>query len=180
MSGKSDLKLRYDNTGISVENGKATLYAGRADENNYYTNAALTTCNGDGTTHLMSFKYGYVEMRAKIPFGAPAFPSFWMKLLVNNGVHGEIDIFEHFCYNENGDTWIQSGIHKWYTEAGTHPLLTKVGDKAATNGMYVAADGDWHTYGLLWTPEKLEFICDGTVYHSIDITGSGFLTVVGF
>ena len=173
MSGKSDLELRYDDTGISVENGEATLYAGRVDENNYYTNAALTTCNRDGTTHLMSFKYGYVEMRAKIPFGAPAFPSFWMKSLVNNGVHGEIDIFEHFCYNENGDTWIQSGIHKWYTEAGTHLLLTEVGDKAAINGMNVAADGDWHTYGLLWTPEKLEFICDGTVYHSIDITGIG-------
>lgn len=165
MSAQDDLELRYDETGIAVADGSATLYAGRVDDNNYYTNASLTTCNRDGSTHLMSFKYGYVEMRAKIPFGAPAFPSFWMKSVIDNNMHGEIDIFEHFCYD--GDTWIQSGIHKWYLDDNeTHMLNNSIGH---TN---VPADGDWHTYGLLWTPEKLEFKLDGETYHTIDISAN--------
>lgn len=169
MAGQDDLELRYDETGATVKDGSAVLYAGRTGENTYYTNASLTTSNSSGSAHRMSFKYGYVEMRAKIPLGAPAFPSFWMKSLNNNGVHGEIDIFEHFCYI--GDKWIQSGIHKWY-ENGEHLLLTGVGDKAAIGGTNLS-DGGWHTYGLLWTPEKLEFICDGVTYHTIDITADG-------
>ena len=51
-------------------------------------------------------------------------------------------------------------------------MLTSVGDKAAIGGTNLS-DGGWHTYGLLWTPEKLEFICDGVTYHTIDITADG-------
>ena len=171
MNEKEDLELRYDETGIAVADGSATLYAGRVDENNYYTNAALTTCNTDGSIHIMSFKYGYVEMRAKIPLGAPAFPSFWMKSLPKDGVAGEIDIFEHFCYSDKGDNWIQSGVHKWYTDSD-HLLLDNINGKTAVDGMSLS-DGGWHTYALLWTPEKLDFICDGVTYHTIDITGDG-------
>lgn len=165
MSAQDDLELRYDETGINVDNDAATLYAGRVDADSYYTNASLTTCDRVGNTHLMSFKYGYVEMRAKIPFGAPAFPSFWMKSVINNDMHGEIDIFEHFCYN--GPQWIQSGIHKWYLDdSSTHIVNNSVGH------INVPADGNWHTYGLLWTPEKLEFKLDGTTYHTIDISAN--------
>lgn len=165
MSAQDDLELRYDETGINVDNGSANLYAGRINANKYYTNASLTTCDRVGDTHLMSFKYGYVEMRAKIPFGAPAFPSFWMKSVISNNSHGEIDIFEHF--SETGATWIQSGIHKWYLDdAKTHLVNT------AVNGINVPADGNWHTYGLLWTREKLEFKLDGKTYHTIDISAN--------
>lgn len=173
MSDKKDLEVDYTDKSLTVEDGSVTLYAGRNEEGSekeYYTNAALTTCNSDGSAHLMSFKYGYVEMRAKIPFGAPAFPSFWMKSLPVDGVHGEIDIFEHFCYE--GDRWIQSGIHKWNKNDSTHLLLKNVNGVNAIGGIEVS-DGEWHTYALLWTPEKLDFICDGVTYHTIDITGYG-------
>ena len=164
MQGQDDLEIRYDESAVSVDNGSVTLSSGRVDEDTYYTNASLSTAD------KMVFKYGYVEMRAKVPFGAPAFPSFWMQSAMkeDTSVMGEIDIFEHFC--NNGDDYIQSGIHKWYqNEAKDHVLNNTIGSHSF--GSEALAE-EWHNYGLLWTPEKLDFMVDGVVYHTISLTGN--------
>ena len=164
MKGRDDLEIRYDESAVSVNNGSVTLSSGRVDEDTYYTNASLTTSD------TMVFKYGYVEMRAKVPYGAPAFPSFWMQsaLIENPEVMGEIDIFEHFC--KTGDGYIQSGIHKWYKdEALTHILNNSIGSHSF--GSEALAE-EWHNYGLLWTPEKLDFMVDGVAYHTISLEGN--------
>ncbi len=164
MSAQDDLEIRYDETAVNVDGGSVTLSSGRVDESNYYTNASLTTSD------TMVFKYGYVEMRAKVPYGTPAFPSFWMKSasIIDPTVMGEIDIFEHFT--ESGNDYIQSGIHKWYyDEDSTHLLSDAIGGHHF--GSEALAE-EWHNYGLLWTPTQLQFMVDGVAYHTINITGN--------
>ena len=162
MLPSDDLEMRFDESALVVDNGTVTMGSGRIDQNNYFKSADLNTMN------TMNFKYGYLEMRAKVPYGAPGHASFWMKSakIDNPDCMGEIDIFEHFCSKAND--YIQTGIHKWY-DNGDHLLNSSVGGYNIGGEAYAE---DWHNYGLLWTPEKMEFSVDGYVYHTINIKGN--------
>lgn len=167
MREQTHLKLRDDESAVKVENGTVKLTAGRIDSENYWTNTSLTT------SETMVFKYGYLEMRAKVPFGRPAFPSFWMKSSTYDAeeplVTAEVDMFEHFC--DKGDDYLQTGIHKWYTDGtGTHFVSPQIG-KFNFGSKSLAEQ--WHTYSLLWTEDSMSFMVDGKIYHTIDITSNG-------
>ena len=86
----------YENThkNIRVENNNLHMQIHRCGD-------TFSLCEGLTTLDRMFFKYGYLEMRAKIPFRHCAWPSFW--LLGNTKFHNkdigwfaEIDIFEVF------------------------------------------------------------------------------------
>lgn len=158
MRGQKDLEIRYDESAVKVENGCAVLSSGKTDTKDiYFTNASLTTSD------RMIFKYGYVVMRAKVPFGAPSFPSFWMKSakIEHSDVMGEIDIFEHYCDRANSKA-LTTALHLWY-EDGIH-----MGKEVAWHifESKEVAEG-WHDYGFLWTPEGLEFLVDGISYGAV-------------
>ena len=162
MAPRSDLKLYSDERAVETGNGTVTLKADYDEAEEVYTsNLSLTTKNA------MAFKYGYVEMRAKLPFGAPAFPSFWMQSTRRaTNVMGEVDMLEHFGLNE---PTIQTGIHKWHAD-GSHDVNNGAGKIATYTFANPTVASDWHTYGLLWTETELKFLVDGVVYHTIDIT----------
>lgn len=167
MREQTHLKLRDDESAVKVENGSMNLISGRIDDENYWTNTSLTT------SETMVFKYGYLEMRAKVPFGRPAFPSFWMKSSSYDAneplITAEVDMFEHFC--DKGDDYLQTGIHKWYLDGtGDHFVSTQIGKY---NFGSIELAEQWHTYSLLWTEEEMSFMVDGKVYHTIDITSKG-------
>lgn len=167
MREQLHLKLFHDERAVKVENGHMNLISGRIDSQNYWTNTSLSTAE------TMVFKYGYLEMRAKVPFGAPAFPSFWMQ---SNGYDAaeplcmaEIDMFEHFC--SQGDDYLQTGVHKWYKDGtGDHYVGPQIG-RYYFGSEKIAEQ--WHTYSLLWTEESMNFMVDGVTYHTIDITKTG-------
>jgi len=162
MLKSDDLEIRFDESAVKVDNGSVTMGSGRVNENTFFKSGDLNTMN------TMNFKYGYLEMRAKVPYGAPGHASFWMKSakIDNPDCMGEIDIFEHFCSKAND--YIQTGIHKWY-DNGDHLLNSAVGGYNIGGEAYAE---DWHNYGMLWTPEKIEFSVDGKVYHTISIAGN--------
>ena len=167
MAAQEHLKLYSDERAVQQKDGYMNLIAGRIDDENYWTNTALTTAD------TMVFKYGYVEMRAKVPFGKPAFPSFWMQSSMYEAadpyVMAEVDMFEHFA--QHGDDYLQTGCHKWYRDgSGEHYVGPQIGSYRF--GSEAVAE-DWHTYGMLWTPSALYFMIDGSVYHTIDITDNG-------
>ncbi len=169
MKDQPNLALRHDETAVKVEGGNMNLIAGRVEgtTDKYWTNTALTT------SETMVFKYGYLEMRAKVPFGKPAFPSFWMQSNAYNAeeplVMSEVDMFEHFC--TIGDDYLQTGCHKWYRDGtGDHFVGPQIGKY---NFGSIEEAEKWHTYSLLWTEESMNFMVDGVTYHTIDITKTG-------
>ena len=158
MCGREDLEVRTDESAVKVENGAVSLISGRIDDTHYYTNASLTT---DDT---MIFKYGYVEIRAKVPSLKPAYPSFWMKAKAGYRTDednmGEIDIFENF--GETGK--LSFACHNWWT--GGHSSIGA--DTMAFDSREEAEN--WHTYGLRWTENALEYYIDGNLCNTFDIS----------
>lgn len=121
-----------------------------------YTSASLTT------KALNEWQYGKVSVRAKLPKGTGTWPAIWM--LGENWKEagwpkcGEIDIMEHVGYEKDS---IYGTVH---TEAFNHIKGTEVGKAVFIENPY----DDFHEYSIQWTPEKIEFILDGNVYHQFE------------
>jgi beta-glucanase (GH16 family) len=126
-----------------------------------YTSARLNS--------KFAFKYGRVEMRAKLPTGAGTWPAFWMlgKNIDENGAYwdnqgfgntgwpacGEIDIMEHWGTNQN------------YVQSATH-TPSSFGSTVNLGGQTIpTASTAFHIYTLDWTSEKLVFKVDGVTHY---------------
>jgi len=124
------------------------------------------------TARKVSFQYGRVEARMKLPQGIGTWPAFWMlgrDLL--DGVPwpecGEIDIMEF-----RGDIPDQStsAIHGPTTPQGS-------GLGARYLSMAPLSDG-YHTYAIEWKKNSIDFIVDGRVngtYSSRDTGARGWV-----
>ncbi|MDD6280761.1 MAG: glycoside hydrolase family 16 protein [Bacteroidales bacterium] len=114
------------------------------------------------TRPAFTWKYGYVEVRAKIPSSLGTWPAIWMMPAEN--VYGrwprsgEIDIMEHVGYDP-------SKIHfSAHTERFNHTRGTQ-----RTHVIEAPeAVGQFHTYGLKWTPDRLTWLYDGKEQYTID------------
>lgn len=69
---------------------------------------------------------------------------------------GEIDIMEHVGYNNDS---IFGTVH---TKAFNHIKNTEQGKSTFID----SPDDQFHVFSLDWTPEKMDFILDGTVYNT--------------
>lgn len=121
-----------------------------------YTSARLKT---DG---LASWKYGRIEVRAKLPKGVGLWPAIWMlgenRKQVGWPESGEIDIMEHVGFNADS---IFGTIH---TKAFNHMIGTERGKTIFIEKPY----DSFHVFALEWTPDKMDFILDDVVYNHIE------------
>ena len=126
------------------------------DKTTEYTSGKV---QGDGK---ISFQYGRIEARIRMPRGEGLWPAFWMlgENIFEPGVGwpkcGEIDIMEH----ANVQDWIGAAIH---TEAYNHTIGTqKTGSIPSSD-----YDTEFHTYGVEWTADRLSFYLDDSVYFTV-------------
>ena len=110
-------------------------------------------------------QYGYFEIRARWSGGKGLWPAFWL-LPAGGGWPPEIDILE--AHGDKSDTSFHS-LHSRHVPSQTivaHPRIS---------------DGEFHTYGALWTPEQIDFFVDGVLTASMptrdDMHGPMFLVV---
>jgi beta-glucanase (GH16 family) len=130
-------------------------------EGSAHTSASLTT---DGK---FAFTYGKVEIRAKIPTGRGTWPALWM---LGTGIDklgwpqcGEIDLMENVGFDPQR---IHFTVH---TGAFNHVIHTQ-------RSRAILVDKPWedfHRYGLIWTPERLEFFFDGEKVSEFANDGQG-------
>lgn len=147
-----------------VENGLLIIEARKENhENRHYTSAKLTT-QGTG-----EWKYGRIDVRARLPKGRGTWPAIWMlsaKKPLKWPLDGEIDIMEHVGYNEGQ---IHGTIH---TQAYNHTVNTqKTGIKKLPD-----VTRNFHTYSIDWSAEKIDFLIDNERYFTItkQETGSSY------
>ncbi len=96
-------------------------------------------------------RFGYFEMRARWSGGKGLWPAFW--LLPQSGKWPpEIDILE-----AHGD---KPRIAYQSLHSTVQPAITKTAALSGTTDQY-------HRYGLLWTPETLDYYIDGVKTSSI-------------
>lgn len=176
--------VEYNNAlNHSVKNGALNLSVGK-------TETGYSACEGITTKDHMLFKYGYLEMRAKVPFSKGAWPSLWM--LGNTAYHdknaqwfAEIDIFEVFS---SSDT-LHPNIHKHDGQGsgiGSEQLAT-VNSEAVNSYTFKNADdlsNEYHIYGFEWNDTQMMFYVDGECYYTFDYevynTGKNFNGIDGF
>jgi len=117
------------------------------------------TSGSISTEGLVSWQYGKIEVRAKLPKGVGQWPAIWMLGENLRSVYwpkcGEIDIMEHVGFTK--DT-IYGTVH---TETYNHTKGTGVG-----KGIFIADPyEEFHTYSIEWDAEKIQFLLDDKVYH---------------
>lgn len=146
----------------SVENGLLSIKAQKEDwETKQYTSARLRTLNkGD-------WKYGRIEVCAKMPKGKGTWAAIWMMPSEDKygawPKSGEIDIMEQV--GSHPDT-IFSTVH---TGAFNHIINTQVGDTLPTLG----ATEKFHTYVLEWEEHELRSYVDDQLYFTFTNNGEG-------
>jgi hypothetical protein len=126
------------------------------ESNGNFTSARIKTQD------KFEFKYGRVEIRAKLPSVQGSWPALWM--LGANWPEvgwpqcGEIDIMEQF---ENKNK-VKSTLH-WKKPDGTRGEY----GLDTTN----ATSTDWHVYTMEWTPTSIKTYLDGNEFFSMNISG---------
>lgn len=136
-----------------VSNGTLKIYAIKENySGSAYTSARLLTKT------KFSFKYGKVEVSAKLPIGGGTWPAIWM--LGNNistvswPACGEIDIMEH---KGNTPNVIYGTLHFPGNSGGAGP---------SSNTTISNVSGAFHKYGLEWTATNIKISVDDVVYFT--------------
>ena len=129
-----------------------------------YTSARLNS--------KFSFKYGRVDVRAKLPIDAGTWPAIWLlgKNINENGGYfdatygttnwpacGEIDIMEHGIFPSQSINYIQSTLH----------TPSSYGN-SVNNGGTLASDlqNNYHVYSMNWSPFQISFLLDNVVFYT--------------
>jgi beta-glucanase (GH16 family) len=93
----------------------------------------------------LQFKYGFIQVVAKIPFSKGLWPALWLAA-ANKVWPPEVDILEHWASQPNGKVYF-------------HPNNGhRVGGPVSTPGL---AKG-YHTFSLSWTKTRLTWYYDNT------------------
>ncbi len=160
---------------LTVADGTLNFKAG-FDEN-YYYGFKITTKN------RMTYKYGIVEMSAKLPHGSPFWIALWA--CAGSGPEGfgpEIDIVEMFgnsqvyaanmhAWHRNNDRykyWLDQGVsvdsnNHWSLDSthGSVKKFTMLGEELLGD--------EFHTFAYIWDETAYSFACDGEIFFTLDV-----------
>ncbi|MDA9554822.1 family 16 glycosylhydrolase [Pelobium sp.] len=143
---------RPDN--VVIQNGILKI---KAIKENYsgstFTSARILTKD------KFAFKYGRVEVRAKVPAGVGTWPAIWMLGSDINTVQwpncGEIDIMEH----------LGRDLNKIY---GTLHYPNRYGANADGGTRLISnATTEFHIYALDWSASTIKISVDGQTVHTV-------------
>jgi beta-glucanase (GH16 family) len=132
-----------------IEDGRLVIEARKDNWNGHEVTSASLTTEGKA-----AWKYGKIEVRAKLPTGRGTWPAIWMLGTNIRQVGwpkcGEIDIMENVGYDP---ARVHATIH---TDAYNHNKKThKAGD--------ILLDKPWekfYTYSVEWHPTHMDFFVD--------------------
>ena len=139
----------------------ATRKTGRTPRPVEYTSASLIT------RHRAAWRYGRIEMRAKLPAGEGVWPAFWA--MGTNRTDrgwpacGEIDIMEFIGREPD---LVHGTVHFAAPGGGGH---LSNGGKLQTE----RPSDDFHVYAIEWRADRIDFFFDDRKYHSFPIDEAG-------
>ncbi len=165
-NGELETYTNFPSNVFQDGNGNLVIRAIR-DSSGNYTSARLQTGNpgvGNPTTDL-SWQYGLIEARMKLPFGQGVWPAFWMLgediSTVSWPTCGEVDIMENFgTFNNNAS--INNGTAHGPGYSGGNGLTA-----AYTLPFGETVYDDYHVYSIQWAPGSIQWFVDGTPYHTV-------------
>lgn len=119
---------------------------------------------------LFSQAFGYFETSVIVPRADAMWSAFWLQSVCqgkigNSGIDGtEIDVYESSFWKDNptktGNALHYDGYNEYHRSTGK---TTDIG-----KNLY---DGEYHTYGLKWTPNEYVFYVDGVAIWATNYGG---------
>ena len=157
----------------SVNNGTLKIKAKKEqyefdDSSKSYTSARLNS--------KFSFRYGRIDVRAKLPKGAGTWPAIWTLGANINEIGnyfgdqfgnvgwpacGEIDIMEQNGWNKNN---VIGHLH-WADNSGEYK------NQGGTESIENSYD-EFHTYSLVWDSSKISILLDDNTFFSMPNTSN--------
>jgi beta-glucanase (GH16 family) len=146
--GNADEREWYLPSQVQVENGVLALVAQRTPTEGSDVDGHLKTytCRSGMVTTYPSvhFKYGFVQVVARLPFGQGLWPAIW--LIPSDGSWPpEIDIVEHWDTRPTAQATLHTGKQN-VQQRGTVD--------------FPDAGQGWHTYTLYWTQSRISVYYD--------------------
>lgn len=190
MGRTTDMRVLFGDEKVTdVEEGLLKLRAIRYyDESNaeYQYAVGSSLCTGD----TMWWKFGYAEIRARLPMKQGAWPAWWTTTDCNISKYCaeviapqkknwdysiEVDMFEVFSSTNE----ITPNLNKWYKNySGEYKKIYLEDGTLYERGYtdwepYVLEDSDensyvYHTFGFEWTPTDVIMTIDGEVYGKMN------------
>lgn len=142
-----------------VEDGALKITAIKEPfEGKEYTSARMTTQG------LFEFRYGKIEISAKLPVGQGTWPALWFLGANIDSVSwpqcGEMDLMEH----GNGEPGLVSSAVHQANENGDAYYIS--GEQIIEN-----VSTEFHLYTMEWTSTAVRFYVDGKQHHEVLISG---------
>ena len=162
--GNNELEYYTDNLKNSfLSDGKLIIEARKEVVSGFnYTSARLTTQN------KKTFKFGRIDIRAKLPVSKGMWPALWM--LGNNisaagwPACGETDIMELIGTYPSRIT----GTAHWKNAAGAHD--SKGANFNLSSGNF---SQQFHVFSLIWKKDQMQWLIDDQVYFTLTVTDAG-------
>ncbi len=159
--GNNELEY-YKTDNATVENGLLTITAKQESFGGLnYTSSRIKTQG------LKSFKYGRIDVRAKMPFGQGIWPALWMLgdniSTVSWPACGEIDIMEMV-----GGTATDKTVHgtaHWADPSGQR--VQSGASNTLTNGRF---NDEFHVFSIVWDSNSIKWYRDNIQYHVLNTT----------
>jgi beta-glucanase (GH16 family) len=158
----------YTDDAAHVTEGRLTIPITFYPERNLYTSARMVTRD------KFSFRYGRVDVRAKVATTHGSWSAAWM-LPTNSKLGwwphiGEIDIMEHVGMDPGV---VHGTVH---TGAYNHMRNTQKGRQVRPGSV----GQEWHTYSIVWTPDHIVWAVNDKVYNRFENDRAGDTTTWPF
>ncbi len=150
---------REENT--SLADGFLTITAKQENYSGYsYTSSRIKTQG------IQNFRYGRIDIRAKLPFSQGIWPALWMLgeniTSVSWPTCGEIDIMELIGGEGYNDATVHGTAH-W--EDNGHALYGQA--NSLSSGIY---NDEFHVFSIIWTSNSIKWLRDDIQYNEMNIT----------
>lgn len=141
---------------VKVSNGTLNLVAQRTPTAGRLADGSPKTyaCrSGMVTTYPgFHFKYGYIQVVAKIPTGSGLWPALWLAA-ASLQWPPEMDIVEAWGYSTPGAFFASNYFHYRTPQKVNNTLRGPISPASRAAG--------WHTFALSWTPTQITWLLDG-------------------
>lgn len=170
--GNGELQT-YTNTNAYIQNGELVIKAVKTGPTSY-TSSRLKTQD------KASWKYGKIQIRAKLPYSQGLWPAFWMLGTNYPSVGwpycGEIDIMELRGGGVGFDDTIYGTLH-WWDEVGNHGASYGSSYTLPTPQFFYQA---YHVFEIEWNATDMIWRLDGVQWFTTSINTNLWPTMEEF
>lgn len=163
----SAIKLDGSEDGAAVISTSRATWPLPTDAGPCLSNGCAFVSGRFDTHGKVSFQYGFIEARIKMPAGSGNHPAFWMLGDNINQVGwpttGEIDVTEI----HSNDPTVTTAAINYSTHFAPNSCCTNHKYTVAALNLGVNVSAGYHTYAVAWLPNTISFYVDNKLISSI-------------